>query len=165
MRLLLSQNSCRLLLPLCLLLLTANASMAKESHTGAKSASPQIREDSRNTTNSFKPAVMETGTESTVGNSPTVIHGISTAGQVRVNNLANLEAFLNFWVFAIQLIFVLTGRSLLAQAAKASKNGEGFVLRIAGSILCLALSSGIPGFVNFLITDDHERWYQPIQND
>jgi hypothetical protein len=89
----------------------------------------------------------------------TVVYGVNTAGTVRVNNLANLEALLNIianCTEAIMLIggivsmikgFLLKGSSVkLFQKLEVSRSSL-----ILGGVICIMIGLVFPGILNFLV--------------
>ncbi|MDQ5934228.1 MAG: hypothetical protein QG574_1526 [Cyanobacteriota bacterium erpe_2018_sw_21hr_WHONDRS-SW48-000092_B_bin.40] len=89
----------------------------------------------------------------------TVVYGVNTAGTVRVNNLANLEALLNIianCTEAIMLIggivsmikgFLLKGSSVkLFQKLEVSRSSL-----ILGGVICIMIGLAFPGMLNFLV--------------
>lgn len=98
----------------------------------------------------------------------TVIQGVNTAGTVRVNNLAMLEALLNIYVNGIEILLIAFGallfmtalhrrrramRSLEASAGAglicSSRTGLSFIgLQAFLGIALLTLGVNIPGAIN-----------------
>ena len=89
----------------------------------------------------------------------TVVYGVNTAGTVRVNNLANLEALLNFIANSTEAIMliggivsIIRGIMLKGSSVKLFQN-----IRVSpsnlilGGALCIMLGLAFPGMINFLV--------------
>lgn len=76
-----------------------------------------------------------------------MIQGLCTAGTVRVNNLANVEAALNVVVDVFACICFLSGASLLFKLKKA-ENKRNALLEIAGLVIA---GMAAPEFANFAV--------------
>jgi len=89
------------------------------------------------------------------------IMGVNTAGTVRVNNLANLEAVLNIFANLIEVALVVIGILLCASAPfPVPENGKKSVLpwgsmskeaRITFGVTALFLGLMTPGVINYLV--------------
>lgn len=89
------------------------------------------------------------------GADATVIYGINTAGTVRVNNLANLEALLNIAANCGELIAVLLGlfnivMGIRSKAAVFPINMSARVRVLAGLVMIIA-GFMIPGMLNWMV--------------
>lgn len=98
------------------------------------------------------------GTIGAQGGDATVIQGVNSAGTVRVNNLANLEALLNIIANLGELGALLSGICLIVHGCMnkaVMKLGEDVELGPAGRILIgvvLAISGlALPGIVNWFV--------------
>jgi len=98
------------------------------------------------------------GTIGPQGGDATTIMGVNTAGTVRVNNLANLEALLNIIANASQLIGVLLGGSLLLFGLKKTDMmvpgttiGLSRNFRIFAGLALVSIGVSAPGFVNYMV--------------
>jgi hypothetical protein len=84
----------------------------------------------------------------------TVISGINTAGTVRVNNLANLEALLNLIANCGALLGFVYGGFLILSAACNWTFGNEKVsqgMRYGMGAACLAGGFALPGFINWMV--------------
>jgi nitrate reductase NapAB chaperone NapD len=99
------------------------------------------------------------GTLSPQGEEAIVISGVNTAGTVRVNNLANLEALINLIANFCEVTFVIVGGVSLLNAAtikSATTKLLGMMtldrpgLVVAGTTLII-VGLAIPGVLNFLV--------------
>lgn len=98
------------------------------------------------------------GTVGAQGYDATYITGINTAGTVRVNNMANLEAMLNIMANGIEILGLLLGGALaskaifaMAQGSPKETNGLPHSARLAYGILAIAGGLAVPGMVNWLV--------------
>ncbi len=100
------------------------------------------------------------GTIGPNGSDATYISGVNTAGTVRVNNLANLEALLNIISNLIEMGGLLLGFSLLMHGVFQRKvvlylpglNASlTNVHRIAYGVVIMFMASSIPGCVNWFV--------------
>ncbi len=105
-------------------------------------------------------AILQGATNGTIGpqgGDATAIMGVNTAGTVRVNNLANLEAMLNILVNGIEILGLATGGLMLASVFFPSKNETNafFKASVGNKImvgLCLILGAlSAPGVVNYFV--------------
>lgn len=107
------------------------------------------------------PMVLQGATNGTIapqGYDATTIAGVNTAGTVRVNNLANLEALLNilanctqvggigFGCLTIALAFIKTDSMIPSLAGGMSRSS-----RLILGVLLLAVGVATPGFLNFMV--------------
>ncbi len=100
------------------------------------------------------------GTIGPQGSDATYISGVNTAGTVRVNNLANLEALLNIISNLIEMCGLLLGFALLMHGIFQRKvvlylpglNASlTHVHRIAYGVVIMIMASSIPGCVNWFV--------------
>ena len=109
--------------------------------------------------NAMSPAPMLQGaTNGTVGpqgSDATVIMGVNTAGTVRVNNLANLEALLNILANLAEVLGLAIGGVNLALGAMGKTMEFPFKVSARGRIIygvCVAaLGLMVPGMINWLV--------------
>jgi hypothetical protein len=103
-------------------------------------------------------AEVTNGTIGPQGQDATYVTGVNTAGTVRVNNLANLEALLNILCNGFELFGLIGGIALMARALMVSADS----LRILGAkltktqavciaVLMIAVALSVPGFVNWMV--------------
>ncbi len=100
--------------------------------------------------------VLQGATNGTIGPQgcdATSVMGVNTAGTVRVNNLANLEAMLNIFVNTFEILCILSGATLLVAGLKPRPGQEqrrSFAYAMTGIALIV---SGIaaPGMVNYML--------------
>jgi hypothetical protein len=86
------------------------------------------------------------GTIGPQGSDATVIQGVNTAGTVRVNNLANLEAMLNIFANSVQILALAFGGSLIVFGGMNGRYG-----RLASGIVIAAGGLSAPGIINWLV--------------
>ncbi|HMO21728.1 MAG TPA: hypothetical protein PKC98_12270, partial [Candidatus Melainabacteria bacterium] len=97
------------------------------------------------------------GTIGPQGGDATAIMGVNTAGTLRVNNLANLEAMLNILVNGIEILGLATGGLMLASVFFPSNNETNafFKASVGNKLLvglCLILGAlSAPGVVNYFV--------------
>ena len=98
------------------------------------------------------------GTIGPQGGDATVIMGVSTAGTVRVNNLANLEAMLNIIANLFEILGLVGGIMLGVQGFMSKsvlKIGEDVELGPGGKILMgimiAAIGLSVPGIINWFV--------------
>lgn len=100
------------------------------------------------------------GTVGPQGADATIIMGVNTAGTVRVNNLANLEALLNILCNGFEVVAIIFGGSILLNAAFLRAPVTGFLglpvsltakHRIAIGIAFIAVGLMFPGWVNWFV--------------
>lgn len=97
----------------------------------------------------------------TIGEDQTVIMGISTGGSVRVNNLANLESFLNLIANGLELLGLCFGLvQIIGAVLKRPMKGNflgmfhyefGPVTRFLWGFACILGGLAIPGMITWLI--------------
>lgn len=92
------------------------------------------------------------------GTDATYITGINTAGTVRVNNMANLEALLNIMANGCEILGILFGGAwaakaifAMAQGTPQSKDGLSHSARLAYGVLSIASGLAVPGAINWLV--------------
>jgi hypothetical protein len=99
------------------------------------------------------------GTIGPQGTDATVISGVNTAGTVRVNNLANLEATLNIFANGGEILGLLIGFYFLVVgfAGMASRTREFTPFKMSGArtafIGCALMTAGlaVPGVINWFV--------------
>lgn len=93
------------------------------------------------------------GTIGPQGGDATVIQGVNSAGTVRVNNLANLEALINILVNGAE-IFGLTAAFMFCLEALQNKRMAGLSRKTALklAVLCAIVALSLPPAVNTLIS-------------
>jgi hypothetical protein len=98
------------------------------------------------------------GTIGPQGADATYITGINTAGTVRVNNMANLEAMLNIMSNGFEILGILYGGALaikaifaLAQGTPQENDGYSHSSRLAFGALCIIGGLATPGLVNWFV--------------
>lgn len=98
------------------------------------------------------------------GHEVTVISGVNSAGTVRVNNLANLEALLNFVANVTEVLLVIGGvMSMIRGATFNGANRKGSTITVfrilelsrndlifCGAI-CIIVGLAVPGVLNFFV--------------
>lgn len=90
------------------------------------------------------------GTLGPQGADATFVCGVNTAGTVRVNNLANLEALLNILANVCEIGFLVAGIAIAGSGLTPSgRNALG--TRIAIGIALAVIGLGMPGCVNWLV--------------
>lgn len=88
-----------------------------------------------------------------------VVMGVNTAGTVRVNNLANLEAFLNIFANLVELLGLAVGGAFLISAFTPVKQGSSIFawskmsqpVRIAWGAVFVAAALMTPWFINYMV--------------
>ena len=93
------------------------------------------------------------GTIGPQGVDATYVTGINTAGTVRVNNLANLEALLNIIANGCELLFMSIGVVMIVSALIniAKKNAMGTARQIGVGVACAIIGLATPGVINWLV--------------
>ena len=97
------------------------------------------------------------GTLGPQGGDATAIQGINTAGTVRVNNLANLEALLNMVASSIEILGLATGGLILASICfKAERESNSIFksswsTKLAVGLVIIAASLSTPGVINYFV--------------
>ncbi len=98
------------------------------------------------------------GTVGPAGNDVQYITGVNTAGTVRVNNMANLEAMLNVLAMACQALGIVSGIVYATSAIFAIANGKTrergemtHQARLACGLLCIAGGLATPATINWFI--------------
>ena len=95
------------------------------------------------------------GTVSPQGGDATVIYGINTAGTVRVNNLANLEAVINIFANGSELLGVLLGGFNMIMGALGKSAGFPFPMgrraRFIFGTALLVVGIAVPGMLNWMV--------------
>lgn len=115
----------------------------------------------KETASSYAP-VLQGATNATIAPQDmdgTVVYGVNTAGTVRVNNLANLEALLDLIANCTEAIMVITGtvsliRGIVLKVSSIKLLQKLEISRtslILGGILCIIVGLAIPGVLNFLV--------------
>src|SRR5271167_3106432 len=90
------------------------------------------------------------GTIGPQGTDATVVQGVNTAGTVRVNNLANLEALLNVIANLVEIVGLGSGLFLTITGIS-SKTKESCVRRTAIGIAVALVGLATPGCINWLV--------------
>lgn len=85
------------------------------------------------------------------GAEATIVQGVNTAGTVRVNNLANLEAVLNLFANAGSILGLLVGAYRIFRAFCAGAPGGARKLDVVTGALIICLGLLLPGTVNWFI--------------
>jgi hypothetical protein len=95
------------------------------------------------------------GTIGPVGSDATVISGVNTAGTVRVNNLANLEAFLNIFANGGELLGIIIGlpnmilgfmcKSMVMPVRLSAR------ARVGMGLAFVTIGLAMPGSINWLV--------------
>lgn len=102
-------------------------------------------------------AVTQSQTEkyAVTGTSTTVIAGINTAGTVRVNNLANLEALLNFIANAFEILGLGTAAGLIISGGwnclAGNAGAKNSAMRVALGVAIGMGALSVPGTINWLV--------------
>ncbi|MBA3994061.1 MAG: hypothetical protein C0469_11090 [Cyanobacteria bacterium DS2.3.42] len=98
------------------------------------------------------------GTIGPQGADATYITGINTAGTVRVNNMANLEAMLNIMANGLEILGILFGGALaakaifaLAQGSPKDRDGLSHPARLAYGLVCIVGGLAAPGVINWFV--------------
>lgn len=97
------------------------------------------------------------GTIGPQGADATAIMGVNTAGTVRVNNLANLEALLNIFANCVELLGLIYGGAALISLLGNSQEGASFFFgtkpaaRLSLAIVCITTGLGTPGTINWFV--------------
>jgi hypothetical protein len=101
------------------------------------------------------------GTIGPQGDDATVIMGVNTAGTVRVNNLANLEALLNIFANLGEIVGLLAGALLVLHGFARAENLEFELLgheivigpgkRMALGALIITCGLAVPGLINWFV--------------
>ncbi len=94
-----------------------------------------------------------------VNTDSTFITGVNTAGTVRVNNLANLEALLNLLANSVEIVGILYGLAIIVQAALFQTayakyfgmKGASVPLMIVTGVIMVAAGLCFPGIVNWFV--------------
>lgn len=110
--------------------------------------------------NKYEAPILQGANNGTIGPQGVSVMGVNTAGTVRVNNLANLEALLNIFANFLQIGGIAIGGSFVVSSAFAPiKEGQSLLLwgRLSQparfAIGALILGGGLlaPGFVNYMV--------------
>lgn len=84
------------------------------------------------------------------GTDPMLLQGVNTAGTVRVNMLANLEALLNICANGAQFIGIIWGAFLLWACVRKLRQ-PGFGRALAFAMLPIILGVCTPGSINWVV--------------
>ncbi|HND69201.1 MAG TPA: hypothetical protein PL112_20515, partial [Candidatus Obscuribacter sp.] len=87
------------------------------------------------------------GTIAPQGVESSVVQGVNTAGTVRVNNLADIEALLNVLANGIAIIGSILGLTTIVKACLRGFQSKSFVMGL--SMIVIGLAS--PGVINWLV--------------
>ena len=91
------------------------------------------------------------------GAGPTVIQGVHSAGTVRVNNLANLEAVLNIAANLAEIFLPGLGLYLIVKTFKHQPKPSGKVVAgLARGLALIAAGLMTPGIINWLIASSRD---------
>ncbi len=86
------------------------------------------------------------------GSDATVITGVNTAGTVRVNNLANLEALLNIIANGMEILGVVWGGATMIMGfMRLGSGADGAMTRIMLGAIGVAGGMCTPGIINWLV--------------
>ncbi len=98
------------------------------------------------------------GTIGPQGADASYITGVNTAGTVRVNNMANLEAMLNLLANGMEILGLMAGGAMaikaifaIAQGAPRDQDGITHNARLAYGALCIIGGLATPGVVNWFV--------------
>ncbi len=98
------------------------------------------------------------GTIGAQGYDATYITGVNTAGTVRVNNMANLEAMLNIMANGFEILGILFGGGLaikaifaMAKGSPKQEDGISHSARLAYGILAIVGGLSVPFMINWLV--------------
>lgn len=80
-----------------------------------------------------------------------LIHGINTAGTVRVNNLANLEAMVNLVVTGLEIVFLALAVYFLVHFGCSVSSGRTWKRQLILGLACGCFALILPNVINFLI--------------
>jgi hypothetical protein len=112
------------------------------------------------TDNSAVAPTLQGATNGTIGSDATVIMGVNTAGTVRVNNLANLEALLNIICNLIQMGAMMFGAVIILHGLVIRSSVSNFLgmrarfspgMRLAFGAAIIVAGCMIPGLVNWFV--------------
>ncbi|MBU6450760.1 MAG: VWA domain-containing protein [Cyanobacteria bacterium REEB67] len=93
------------------------------------------------------------GTIGPQGTDCSVIEGVNTAGAVRVNNLANLEAMLNILANFLEILGIACGGTLIMLGFKSGSEGKLAATKIVlFGLLLVASGIACPGVINWLVS-------------
>lgn len=96
---------------------------------------------------------LQGATNGTIGPQSTdAVMGVNTAGTVRVNNLANLEAMLNLFANGIQILGILGGVALMASGILDRAMEKWSTSRLAFGLLMILAGLASPGVVNYFVS-------------
>jgi hypothetical protein len=127
---------------------------SSEKHNGTQIAMASVTEEG------FNAPHLQGATNATIGPNGTVIAGVNTAGTVRVNNLANLEALMNIIANLCEIGFALGGALLILHGIARGEAvyeimGQEFEFgpgkRIMLGIALILTGICVPGLINFFI--------------
>jgi hypothetical protein len=122
---------------------------------GASNGTVSAEEYARHETEAPRLHGAANGTIGPQGSDATMIAGINTAGTVRVNNLANLEALLNVIANGIEILGVLYGGFLILSGGMdlvMDKDPQkSRTMRFAIGATCLIGGLCVPGMINWLV--------------
>ncbi|MCW5823021.1 MAG: hypothetical protein KIT34_09480 [Cyanobacteria bacterium TGS_CYA1] len=139
----------------------SDAFKIKPQESNASNASAKASDDYYLDSQVAAAPVLQGTTNGTIGpQGSDCTMGVNTAGTVRVNNLANLEALLNVFSLSIEAIAILWGSITIASchARFKSTNIDKFwfgsmskMARINCGIIVILAGMSMPGLVNFLV--------------
>ncbi|MBI5173910.1 MAG: hypothetical protein HY986_13565 [Candidatus Melainabacteria bacterium] len=127
----------------------ANGDSLSGFGTAEQTATGAIAIASSGDTFSFAPVLQgaTSGTISPQGVESTVVQGVNTAGTVRVNNLADIEALLNVLANGIAMIGSILGLTTIVKACLRGFQPKSFVIGLSMIVFGLAT----PGVINWLV--------------
>lgn len=133
----------------------AQSQQEQQSQTALQPQSQPTLQDQ--TENSEAPALQgaTNGTLGPQGADATYVTGLNTAGAVRVNNLANLEALLNIIANGAEIgaliVALIYGISGLMPDADGKRNGQRMVHRLVIAAVIAIVGLSVPGTINFFV--------------
>ena len=90
------------------------------------------------------------------GEDAMVVNGVNTAGTVRVNNLADLEAQANLVANAIEILGVVWGSCTLALCLMRGKSAlQGSRTKLIAAVIAIAIGLAVPMGLNWFLTELH----------
>lgn len=96
---------------------------------------------------------LQGATNGTIGPQSTdAVMGVNTAGTVRINNLANLEAMLNLFANGIQILGILGGVALMASGILDRAMEKWSTSRLACGLLMILAGLASPGVISYFVS-------------
>lgn len=130
--------------------LLAVSAPANAQYMGSDSHEARVSQDAHNTEAPQHLKELEPHSIKAVGADPTLLQGVNTAGTVRVNMLANLEALLNICANGAQLTGIIWGAFLLWACVRKLRQ-PGFGRAFAFAMLPIILGVCTPGSINWVV--------------